>query len=111
MSKKFIAMSLLGEAINKNVCKPRPAELGAFTHDRWHRASPTLEGDSQIGTLLYIGVGTDLGFSKEEILDFLSIEREEFEYKLRKYEGSLSLSDGGRLGVKVRLIKNFILLR
>jgi hypothetical protein len=99
-------MSLLSKAIQVNVCKPKKSEEDKFTHDRWHRASPALEGDSQIGIMIFIGVGKDLGFTKKAISDFLSIEASEFEYKLQKYREGIARVDS-KIFTKARLVRNF----
>lgn len=118
-------LNLLLEATKKNICKPRETEIQEYTVDKLIRASGELEGDSQVGMILFIGVARDFGISTVEIIDFLGIEKEEYIYKLQKYQGkSLKFNkistnlqnyqeesedwNTSRFKNKVLLIKNFL---
>lgn len=76
-------LKLLLAATKKNVCEPREDEV--FNVERMIRASGDLEGDSQIGVLLFIGIARDFGINASDIIDFLGIEKEQYQYKLNKY--------------------------
>lgn len=77
----FLKLLLL--ATKKNVCEPREDEV--FNVERMIRASGDLEGDSQVGILLFIGIARDFNVNASEIIDFLGIEKEQYTYKLNKY--------------------------
>jgi hypothetical protein len=76
---------LLSVATRKNICEPRPDEVEDYTVEKLIRASGDLEGDSQIGTQLFIGIARDFSVPSSEIIDFLGIEKEEYAFKLAKY--------------------------
>lgn len=102
----FEALSVIGEAIIKNVCKPRPNEEEKFTTPRWHRASQYYEGDSQNGIVLFIGISNGRNFPVDEVMSFLGVEEAEYYFKLEKFQKKLK--KGGRFATKVKLIENYI---
>jgi hypothetical protein len=81
---------LLKEAVLKNTVRPRPEEEAKMTISRLIRCSPEIEGDSQLGLVLFIGMAhTIYGISDSEIMDHLGIEQEEYKFKLKKFRNNL----------------------
>lgn len=104
----------LETVIRANICKPRPEETHKFTIERKLRASPSMEGDSQIGITLFVGVANDMGFAAKDIMRYLSVEEDIFRFRLKKYEKSMEKTLMKPIGKltrprfqnKVSLIKN-----
>lgn len=105
---KYKELNLIGVAVINNICKPRKEEANKFTHERWARASPMLEGDSQIGSVLFIGVAKELGYPKQVIASFLNIEEEEYKFKLEKFKDRTA--HPSRLKNKADLVRNYVRL-
>lgn len=103
---KALTMALIEEAISKNVCKPTKKEELEFSIDRRFRASPSAEGDSQMGIILFCGIAKDSGFTKDDILLFASIQPSVYSFKIEKYNRLLRQSK--RFVNKVKLIKTYI---
>ena len=99
-------------AVEKNTCRPKQKEAKEITVKRKILASPSMEGDSQIGMILFVGVAHEMGYNKLAIKNYLSIEFDgEFDYKLRKYKAKLDDAKDdkvSRFRNKVILIKNHL---
>lgn len=81
---------LLKEAVIKNTVRPRPEEEEKMTVSRLIRCSPEIEGDSQLGIVLFCGIAnTVYGVSDHDIIDHLGIEPEEYKFKLKKYRNNM----------------------
>ncbi len=81
---------LLNEAIIKNTVRPRPNELEKMTVSKVIRCSPEIEGDSQLGILLFCGIAhVQYGVSKNKIMDYIGVEPEEFRFKIDKFKKNL----------------------
>jgi len=94
-------------AISKHVCGLREREKSTISVARKLQASPSLEGDSQIGIILFVGVATEEGWDYQSIMDHISIEsKKEYDYKLAKYLKVIQIND--RFKNKVHLIKNYL---
>lgn len=77
---------LLKEAILKNTVRPRPEEEDKITVSKLIRCSPQIEGDSQLGIMLFCGIASvGYGCKSNEIMEYLGIEQNEFNYKLKKF--------------------------
>jgi hypothetical protein len=94
-------------AILKNVCAPDVDEIEKFTIERPIRSSKKYEGDSQLGILLYTGICTDYGYSYRDIAAWVSIDRQEYKFKLTKYKHRVKNKDE-RLLLKRKLINNYL---
>lgn len=104
-------LGMLKQAILVNTCRPKEKEREKITVDRIIQTSPSQEGDTQLGLILFIGMASKLGFKKSEIMDYLSIEfDEEYNYKLGKFEEMLNSKDHKRFKVKVDLVVNYLFL-
>lgn len=122
---------LLNEAIVKNTVRPRPNEEEKMTVSRVIRCSPEIEGDSQLGILLFCGMASVIyNIPGNAIIDHTGIEQNEFAYKVKKFKTNLSKAsklpklknkltfevisnqelDLRKLHNKVRLINNYIML-
>ena len=100
-------MQLLEEAIVKNTCPPREGEI--FYQTKKLRVSGDLEGNSQLGTLLFVGVSETFNIKRTDVVDYLGIEPEEYDYKVREYISELGSNPVPiRLYNKSRLILNYI---
>lgn len=127
MLTKFF--NLLYRAVTANTLRPRPEEVDALMTSKMIRCSPELEGDSQIGMTLFIGISKMYGVSEKDIADFLGIEMDELQYKASKFlklkkdasavmKGNTknmrdingSEFDLGRFYYKFILINNYLLL-
>ena len=97
-------MHRIKEAVSKNVSSPRKGEK--FKVTRILRASAILEEDSQVGIVLFVGVSDEKGFNETQICDYLCIEKEEYAYKLKKYNQKKKLNK--RFQNKIKLIKNYL---
>lgn len=86
--KAEIKLGLVEQAVLANTCRPKASELKKITIIRKIQTSPSLEGDSQLGMILFVGVARAFfGLSQKQIMDHLSIEGgNEYEYKLGKFE-------------------------
>lgn len=78
-------LNLLHEAVLVNTVRPREEEMKKITVSKMIRCSPEVEGDSQLGTMLFIGIAHSFRVPQNEIIDFLGIEVEEYQFKLNKY--------------------------
>lgn len=126
-SERFLL--LLNEAILKNTFRPRPHEEEKMTASRIIRCSPEIEGDSQLAIVLFCGMAHIIyGISKNDILDFIGIDANEFNYKVNKFINNMAEAssvpakvpgeafdvisnqqiDIMKLRNKVRLIKSYI---
>lgn len=77
---------LLKEAVLKNTVRPRPEEEEKMTVSRFIRCSPEIEGDSQLGIILFCGLAHKFyGLTQSEIIDHVGIEPEEFKFKVHKF--------------------------
>lgn len=77
---------LLKEAVLKNTVRPRPEEEVKMTISKVIRCSPEIEGDSQLGIMLFCGVAYMFyGIPVQQIIDHLGMEPEEFNYKVKKF--------------------------
>lgn len=77
---------LLKEAVLKNTVRPRPDEEVKMTMSKVIRCSPEIEGDSQLGYVLFCGIAYMFyGLSIHQIIDHLGMEPEEFNYKVKKF--------------------------
>jgi len=99
---------LLLEAVQKNCFLPSPKEQQKFTVSRILRTSPKLEGDSEIGIILYIGIGKQLGLTPSEIQNYLCIDRKEYLYKYNQFN---ILKNKARTMNKIKLITNYLKYR
>lgn len=97
------------EAIKKNVCAPGPDELDEFTISRAIRASTKMEGDSQLGLLLFVGVCCWYNYGYPDISALASLEYEEYQFKRNKFHRKLKSNDKRFLN-KVKLIGNYLRL-
>ena len=106
----FKFLTLLKTATTKNVCEPKEREN--FTIPRMLRASGDLEGDSQVATILFIGIAKAFNLAPKDVMEFLGIEEEEHKFKLHKYREAMdSQSDGIatlRFKNKKKRIRNYI---
>ena len=101
----------LHKAIKANICEPKEKELESFTIERKLRASPSDEGDSQVGIILFVGIGTANGLSKKEIINYLDIKANEYAFKLKKYNEKMKKSsDKNRYQIKTNLVQNYLKL-
>lgn len=105
VSNYFKFMQLLEEAILKNTCPPREGEV--CNQSKKLRVSGELEGDSQLGVLLFVGVSAAFGIPRAEATDYIGIEVEEYNYKANKF-GAERDSENTRLINKSQLIFNYI---
>lgn len=105
VSNYFKFMQVLEEAITKNTCPPRANEL--FNQSKKLRVSGELEGDSQLGVLLFVGICGMYGIPRAEATDYIGIEVEEHDYKANKF-GAERDSGNSRLINKIILINNYI---
>lgn len=100
-------LELLELAILKNTSRPRPEELKKITIHRKIQCSPNLEGDSQVGMILFVGLATMLGKRIKDIMSHVSIEFDkEFNYKLAKFYKLMGTNQ--RFANKVLLVQNYI---
>jgi len=120
---------LLKEAVLKNTVRPRQEEELKMTVSRFIRCSPEIEGDSQLGIILFCGIAyVFYGVSKSAIIEFTGMEPEEFNFKTGKFidnynqamqltpiKGAVSLDlisshefDLLKLRTKISLINNYI---
>jgi hypothetical protein len=105
VSNYFKFNQLLEEAITKNTCPPREGEV--FTQSKKLRVSGELEGDSQLGVLLFVGVSAKYGVPRAETVDFLGVEVDEYDYKINKFSIE-HVAGNQRLINKTKLIFNYI---
>lgn len=96
---------LLLEAVQKNCFLPTPKEKERFTVSRILRTSPKLEGDSEMGLILYIGIGKIMGMTPTEIQSFLCIDRKEYVFKQNTFR---TIKKDKRVATKIRLITNYL---
>jgi len=96
----------LKKAILANVASPKKAELKKYEFAKMLPSSPSLEGNYEIGVILFVGVADFLGISREEVEMFLSIEEDEYDWKLKEY-GTRFVGDK-RFFNKVNLIINYL---
>lgn len=83
--------SLLNEAVIKNTFRPRPHEESKMTASRIIRCSPEIEGDSQLAIVLFCGMAHVLyNVPKNEILDYLGVDANEFNYKVQKFKNNMA---------------------
>jgi hypothetical protein len=94
-------------AVTKNVCAPDADEIQNFTIERSIRSSKKYEGDSQLGVLLYTGICSDYGYSYKDISAWVSLDKDEYNYKLTKYKQKVKDKDK-RLLLKRKLINNYL---
>jgi hypothetical protein len=94
-------------AIIKNVCAPDEDEIENFTVERSIRSSKKYEGDSQLRVLLFIGICSEYGYAYRDISAWVSLEKQEYIYKLNKYKQRLKGKDD-RLLRKRKLITNYL---
>jgi hypothetical protein len=108
------------EAVLKNTC--RPAEGEEYEFSRFIRCSPNAEGNSQIGTILFVGVAQSYRFTAGDIMGFSGLERAEYDFKLAAYkEAQIRAAlaqkyhkldawenDDVRFINKIKLIKNWL---
>lgn len=81
---------LLNEAVIKNTVRPRPHEEEKITIPRAIKCSPEIEGDTQYGILLFCGIAHVVyGISKNDIIDYIGIDENEFSYKINKFKNNL----------------------
>lgn len=99
---------LLLEAVQKNCFLPTPKEKEKFTVSRILRTSPKLEGDSEMGLILYIGIGKLVGMTPTEIQSFLCIDRKEYMFKHNTFR---TIKREKRVATKVNLIMNYLRYR
>lgn len=104
VSNYFKFMQVLEEAILKNTCPPRETEV--FNQSKKLRVSGELEGDSQLGVLLFVGISAEFSIPRTEATDYIGIEIEEYDYKANKFKAELLV--GSRLSYKTSLINNYI---
>lgn len=97
-------MQLLEEAVLKNTCPPREGEK--FTQSKKLRVSGDLEGDSQLGVMLFVGVSATFSVPRADSADYLGIEPEEYDYKIKKYNSEII--NNSRLINKSKLLLNYI---
>lgn len=98
------------EAVKKNICAPGEDELEEFTISRAVRASTKMEGDSQLGVLLFVGICSSYNYSYSDISAMASLEFDEFLYKLNKFRRKSKSNDRHFLN-KVKLIRNYLRLK
>lgn len=120
---------LLNEAILKNTVRPRPHEEQKMSISKSIRCSPEIEGDSQLGIVLFCGIASiHYGIPKNEIMDYLGVDSSEFTYKVNKFientgsAGKLPQKFNGaafdiisnneidliKIRNKVKLVKNYV---
>jgi hypothetical protein len=100
-------MQLLEEAILKNTCPPRPGEK--FTQSKKLRVSGEVEGDSQLGMILFVGVANYFNITRADTTEFIGIEPEEYDYKLRKFHDGTDTEET-RMTFKFKLVSNYVKL-
>lgn len=100
----------LQEAILKNICAPSSNEMEEFTISRFIRASGKMEGDSQLGILLFIGLADRYDYPYAEIANMATVEYEEYRFKLSKYKRKCKSNDSRFLNKK-KLIENYLRLK
>jgi hypothetical protein len=105
VSNYFKFLQLLEEAIIKNTCPPREGEK--FTQSKKLRVSGELEGDSQLGVLLFVGVAAKYGVPRPEVTEYIGIEVDEHDYKINKFSIE-HVAGNTRLINKTKLIFNYI---
>ena len=92
-------------AIRKNLARPTSEEKAEIKVDRKLAASPSLEGDTQVGMVLFIGIADSLLLDKDLVKDFLSIEFEdEYKNKLNRYNSKAKKNE--RFQNKIKLVLN-----
>lgn len=88
--QQIAVMRALENSIQNNICRPKPHEEEKLAPTKRIRASGFMEGDSQIGLTLFVGIGTENWlYTKEVLTEFISITPEEYDYKLKKYRGHM----------------------
>lgn len=97
------------EAIKKNVCAPGENELEEFTISRAIRVSTKMEGDSQLGLLLFVGTCALYGYNYPDVSAIASLEFAEYHFKRNKFNRKLKSNDKRFLN-KVKLIGNYLKL-
>lgn len=102
-------LPLISEAVRCNICKPDEFEKMELTSHKDLRASQAKEGDSQIGILLFIGIAHMYRHTKSEIMDYIGVETDEFEYKSAKFITKMKEDD--RFKTKVKLINNYLKIK
>lgn len=105
----------LKKAVLANTCRPTPKEDAELTTDKAIRTSPSWEGDSEIGVLLYVGLAAEMGFQLGDITTALSVEHEEAKYKINRFKEIVAGENVARdvrwrLNNKIMLIKNYLRL-
>ncbi len=133
-SKKEIQLSDIKEAVLVNTCRPSESEEQHFNFTRFIRTSQNLEGNSQLGTILFVGVAKQFGFTDHTIQSYASLEKAEFDFKFKEFKDKLKAGqvkiatyskyrnrkhnvkddqygdDDVRFSNKVSLVKNFLRL-
>lgn len=104
----FTFFKKLENAVVVNICRPDDEEIKKVALHRKIKASASMEGDSQIGLVLFIGIATnDFDQNGKEIAEYLSCNPDEYRYKLKKYTRKLENQDPKYLA-KIKLIKNYL---
>jgi hypothetical protein len=104
-SMEMDVLYLLQEAIMKNVVQPIESEKTKYQFIKMLPSSPSYEGHNEMGAILFIGVADSLGINRTETEMFLSIDSEEYDFKLGDYGERMI---GTRFYNKVRLINNYL---
>lgn len=100
----------LENAVRANICEPTPEEKKKLSDHRRIRASGSLEGDSQIGSVLFVGIASlDFGMDREEIRSYLSLNPKEYAFKQTKFVSKLEEQNTKYLA-KIKLIKKHLML-
>lgn len=105
--KEENVLAKLERAIRANVSPPKPEELLKYEFAKKLPASPSLEGNFEIGLILFIGIAA--GFTvgtKEAVEMYLSIDSSECAFKLNDYNERLEKSK--RFRTKIKLILNYM---
>ena len=103
---KMKDLFLLEEAIMKNVGRPREDEASDYTVEKRLRASKAVEGNSQIGLILFVGLSKHFGVSKKAATIHIGLDPEGYDNKLSEYKKNMDSKP--RFFFKDKLVKNYI---
>lgn len=100
----------LENAVRANIYPPTAEEEAKLSDHRRIRASGSMEGNSQIGTILFVGIASlDFGMDRDDIKAYLSIDEKEYSHKQGKFMSKLSKKNR-KYVAKVKLIKKHLYL-
>lgn len=107
MSISKISLADIKEAVLANTARPTEEEDLRFTQDRFIRCSQNMEGNSQVGIILFAGVAKQFGFPDSHIMMYASIEREQLVFKLQEFREKNNAGQM-KIGLRVKYKKGII---